>query len=1584
VLRVANALGEQLERPFVIAIDGIDHAARAGSQIDSFLGSLVAPDQVPPNVVFLIGGQPPDAYPQYPMWLRAPTPGVTRFDLPRLILEDTQQLAAARLPLAPAVEVVNAAREIWQRCAGHTLSTVFAIEEAALMAEDLSRLGDRLDSRHIASGVEAYYALIWSAATNHFSVSATPIRLAACLCLMPVRADADTVRAALVADEVDAVRSEDFLRQLRPLVVEDGNGFRVFHNDVRIFLNRLLQADAAVYRDCASRLADHLMAKGDARARHSAVQNLLGIALRRSDQAALFTPTYVMEGHAIGCSLDELTDQGLISAAALADVEPNWSLAHNVATGLRTLQQLRATLEWRSDDGSEHRPSTGPVATRSAERSVPPLADWNDDIVRAALDDILELNGRGEAARAVGAFRRWFGGLTPAEVARASNEASSRDAENVDRDSSFDVIRKLGRAASATRVLPPRSSGTTSDHAEAHFATGLLTDLGDTLRSRDFVLALRRVQRYFAGDVEQLLRQLIDTRSWKRCEYVLRTRGAHDGTSRSFQLTVAAAASLVGRSAMRESLVAPLLANRAATINGATSVTDGIGEASQRITMMAYAALIFGLEEPARDASGIREEIEQVYRKQQRDDRHDVAVSQVLHAAALLGSLARTTREAQPRALHVQATRVARVVKTLIATAHSGGYAQPFGFSSAAARLVSGFVDCSAQDPDLRDAIAQELEEQLRSEGFLNEFLEIAWRHLVRANRVGALVTYADLWVGPAGRAWNEAAADRHDIAIRVARLLQEVGEHERARAIRERLLWSDISYVGRKEYVLRQPIDWFEALAINSPFAWADDGLRLLAISREASRVGENRFGSQVEDAVLTAACISGPRSISQIARAPNGVLAKGTRGLISALTRMTKTAPVSRDDLIAIWSLCTGQLSWQIEMDRHHLADVRAELVAAAARADLADVATKMELAAPAEYACEPERANAASAYGRDYSALAGQSIAAAMRDMCNEQDWLGIGIVVERIANENAPDAADAISRAWATLALRAQRMWSYDGADRLFTAIFPLLSPAERWQGVQRSIALNVDSVPEYRAATLAESLDDLCRLAAIEHGPGAVREGLRRLLTMHEVWIGGNGRLPALSPIGIAADDSSVTSWGTVVVDILFQSLGRDEQSYVQAALRGLDRVTANDPRLFERVATHAQSAEPAIKRRLLFVAEAFARRQDAKPFREWLTTETMSPRLDIGLSAWSALRFGARALGESEPTWEESVVERPRVTTVARPMLIRPADSKGLLSIVGRASTTVLDRLAEACGDDLADVRSEFAASMRDDPPPLRPHVTRERSVGDMLLSGESDAEMDRLFTVLRRFERRGRFGAPIARLAQAIVPFVDPFVFLRTPRQCSSVDKWPIDDRLDSLMLAAPGESLERVTETDLDASACMIAATVRTYSRKWDVSLSVDHVVLSDVSEDEDQRVSVLNGRASLSSENSVELMTREGGAGQTWLTSDVGGLLPLIDATLDFFPSKIWRGVMGWEPDAHDPLTWKREGIRVAWFERLQGPVRRIYPGDLAYRQPILTRWVCIEDEWRRMAELVGRPERRVRARSAKLDPPSRVIC
>lgn len=75
---IASAYARDTGCTFVVAIDGIDHAARAGIVSETFLVTLPRPEYIPDNVKLLISGQPQESYPNYPLWLKRKDDNVKR------------------------------------------------------------------------------------------------------------------------------------------------------------------------------------------------------------------------------------------------------------------------------------------------------------------------------------------------------------------------------------------------------------------------------------------------------------------------------------------------------------------------------------------------------------------------------------------------------------------------------------------------------------------------------------------------------------------------------------------------------------------------------------------------------------------------------------------------------------------------------------------------------------------------------------------------------------------------------------------------------------------------------------------------------------------------------------------------------------------------------------------------------------------------------------------------------------------------------------------------------------------------------------------------------------------------------------------------------------------------------------------------------------------------------------------------------------------------------------------------------------------------------------------------------------------
>lgn len=104
---IASAYARDTGCTFVVAIDGIDHAARAGIVSETFLVTLPRPEYIPDNVKLLISGQPQESYPNYPLWLKRKDDNVKRLDVPGIERGDILSLVTQRYLTLDVVNIMR-------------------------------------------------------------------------------------------------------------------------------------------------------------------------------------------------------------------------------------------------------------------------------------------------------------------------------------------------------------------------------------------------------------------------------------------------------------------------------------------------------------------------------------------------------------------------------------------------------------------------------------------------------------------------------------------------------------------------------------------------------------------------------------------------------------------------------------------------------------------------------------------------------------------------------------------------------------------------------------------------------------------------------------------------------------------------------------------------------------------------------------------------------------------------------------------------------------------------------------------------------------------------------------------------------------------------------------------------------------------------------------------------------------------------------------------------------------------------------------------------------------------------------------
>ena len=416
VIRLADFVGQEIGRRFVIAVDGIDHAARAKQaqpkQIRDFFNSIPSPDELKGKAIrLLIAGQPAEYYPEeYPTWLAIENESVEVITLPALSVDDILELFKESKSRLQSDQLQTAANLVFTLTKGNTLGVVFAVAESENEVS-FDSWKESLEDRKLSGSLAGYYQSIWQSATANVSGVGSSIACAISMARKPVTPEQLT--DAFLSWNKPVGEWRHILQQLKPLLEFVEGGYRVRHNDVRIFLARKFQSFAPEERQrVAGELADYYMTEtSDRLSAHQTLFDLLKIANREVECAAVFDTDWVFEAVSVGMEIHELWREGIQAAQQLKAAD-NWDRVVSVACGLQTLNRI-------SDDADLMplrlmKTLVEPVL--ASESRVRPTDHWTTSIFSDVVYDIDKLCDGEEYVRARGLIERWFGGLSPIDV----------------------------------------------------------------------------------------------------------------------------------------------------------------------------------------------------------------------------------------------------------------------------------------------------------------------------------------------------------------------------------------------------------------------------------------------------------------------------------------------------------------------------------------------------------------------------------------------------------------------------------------------------------------------------------------------------------------------------------------------------------------------------------------------------------------------------------------------------------------------------------------------------------------------------------------------------------------------------------------------------------------------------------------------------------------------------------------------------------------------------------------------------------------------------------------------------------------
>lgn len=1589
VLRLSAVLAQEKGSPFVIVIDGIDHAARANRKgLPSLLASLPSPEMVPTGVRFMIAGQPSSAYPEYPLWLRSKNAMVVRVVIGPVDAHDVEILLAHSKTEIPQEDHEHVVRIVQGAAAGNTLATVFAVAEAESCVT-LAELDTRLSEKLLHSGVQEYYTKIWRAAVPESPAGLGPY-LSFVLSILRERVTGEMMHNAFSQWNISIPEWNDILKKLEPLVVCDPDGFRVRHNDIRVFLEQELRSDEASMQNIASLLSDYYMgASANPFFRQVSLFKLFELAGRELDKAKVFNPKWVLNAAAYGQDLSVLYQEAEEAFRAIPEAR-DWNIALSVACGGMTLNKLSDCVDAYPEvlDGVNRSQLYLPHCLET-ERFVPPITQWNISIIQQVLDDVKKIADRKEVNRARGLMENWFKGITPSKVISEVNGFIEDRVHDDDKRISTDaetIFEDWGRLVFRLKleVSIDDPSDDIQHQASYYFENGWTSECITTSESENVLSSLKAFNLRYLRTYENATEIAANKALWVVVNSLLKSI-EHERERLSLEFRVKAlywALKAAGNN--KENEWGKVLSEvRLGKLNGNYI----------EMSLMIFVAKSIGWLEIYRDTDAIASELTEALAGKKRTTGDRSALFLPLQVATMIGKVERLLLEKDLKNLSVLASAAAmqKVIEVIWESQYSDHFIENRILAlNLTFELIELCTDIGGSYGEMVLSIAIKETEKYP----VDQKMEILWEVLRCSGQKNRLRAWAEHWIGQEGAVWSgNGYSERAEIVSKLSSLCRAEGWGQLADFAEDRLRHRIIGYSSHKEYSFKEPFEWIVELLRYDPRAWHTEGIQLLNLCRECSdQGGDNRLSFKINNEVAAAAFRCGADNayafFNWIDPEIERYWLQSIRStLILAGSRAIEERYINGlPDVLAVWCCAVGLTRWFNKSQAKELTSLRDEILKTANREDIDKLLHYLKTITPGEFLREEyEKDQDGSKASKNEEAFMCSSCDLTCTiskfveniDEDTETRLWNIFRLSLYVAKENPANRAELMDTLFGLVNTnrRYSYSWDYRGQLHPLKELIAFIREDEIWNLMRAAIQTSGES---YWLYSIPHNVHLICLYLAAAEGIDSLRTGTQSLFEMHRLWSGlsdceANSRCDKNS-------DSGVDTWSGFAANILCRLLCSDSAETVTAALRGLCALVEIAPRAVSSLFTGIDGVQ---RSRLLIGAEVWAARQPQyfASIIDGVWKERKGLSLEDRIQLWICKIVAQQQLASIDfvssfisYTQAESTARRFKVimTKPKRLMEIAP-EMQGCVPIANifSISRNWLSRFRLITGGDTDDLENIIAEEIITRNDEFLEYSSSKKVKGFAIEDGDMTITAHRLDSILNKALEQELCKSiwndeNAGDVAMAVMPGDDPWVFRHSPLPSPKNFVWPDQKEVEEwLETNADNNNVQDklkllVMGADLPANQQVLGSYLRLFTSHYDCEM---WYWLENLAEG-----NVMAKRAPICpSSRSFQIILPD-----RFEPYSVSGyplvffsrsILRLSFSTLEIVPARILEEQLGWYPQPINPLVWLKGSQVVAKYETYHGPLEYNW-SRRNMRQSTLSRWVVDAEELQQLGDLCSK--------------------
>lgn len=1528
VLRLAEILSNKRGSKTVIAVDGIDHAARASEKL-TFLKHLPAPDLIPKGVLLLVSGQPANLYSSYPQWLKGKHSSVEVVDIPNIDLADVSMLLKEKTDFS-SNEILAFAHEIINMTKGNTLSVVYAVNAIADEANCDCAI-EKLRSSGLSDNIGEYYESIWVKANDeiqrhHGSGSNALGLIASSMHLL----DGAIYPHLLCRAFPEAFSGEHVARRdisiLSPLLKmrADGSAWPI-HNDFRLFVSsKALQSESKEYLEYSSgMLADAVMEMRDDIVKSCYAIRLLACSGRTEECIGLFDTSFVIDAVAHGVPWRILCEQ----AKTVYDMACESGKLENVfrvQLALSTLSQINEHFDY----WLERRPFLHFKGLVGIDYMVPPLSKETAALYSTMLDRCLWLLKDAESVeQSEELYGIWLTGLTPSKVAKMLSDQDGDGGRIRQGDGSSLLMSAWGEFAAARGIGydgPPVDSDLTSD------AEDLMTYYRDA-----YVRGLLKWRPLEGGMAEEFSRIPIsgDAAADMMRDILTGTLPAPSTARRAFFSRLASFSfdrplgTLAYIMCLSEGLP-PLRADRSQPL--LRSRKGGIYDNDFSLELFAE-SFVFGYESDRDDFGSMVLDMERAVAWLNGSHREHLSFIRTLRASACLGYSVGHDKFIRPETKEASVLREWSNAPSCLGTLTMETCAVPYMMFIAEKGAI--FSREALGDSDLEVFVFSDkpLCAKLRILDHLQEIgSEIPMKYL-----------QGEYGVDGSNLLTTQNAAEVHG----VLRALLLTYDRELALHCDESILFGTARFTDHKDYSLSNLVKIFGALS-DLGMVEESQALSLLVLDNAAVRAGDNRMSDALMRVVAGWAASEGASQLSKIRSWQPAY--KCDYSLIEFQLESLLAHAKSRDDVFAVFAGLLGHASCCSPDDfkslRLSVEACREKSAEFGCESDFTDAVFDIESAIEDIPVCKPSLAyNLESSEGncRSFSNLTDEEVeGVAFYQEVDSWNWEPIAESCSELVKrgfERKMVYSTLVKMRGATLA---NSGWIH--YSKSFTEIIDSIAIYADDVSYFKLLSYRNEKLGEYGFGAAADDIAHAILVRAQSKNPLLLKTMFELECDSKRKWITCNGKcdLPAMKQVNPIMPEPEALP--ELIADILLDSVIAHDPHRTEDAVRGVVWGGLHVGGIRNRVCKALPSMDP------------YARILLEKVLDRWMRAYPEDTDISICCS---------RLLDGVNRADEACVLS----IIAGAPELIVKSDMKDPDSI-GNGCSRIPSRIEgflsmaqTFCDDDCRDIRDVIESCCAEGPNPI---IDRYMRSGDTFLPicWLDDFCQELLYARICH----GRWQSiPSFIIASMLVDPADVWVFSRIP-----IVKDP--------STVGVSKAIDLFEAGDMTRAEDLVENLPKFNMRKDDICLGWKLYI--PYGNEEEYEYCGTARITSLSCENPDNVIDREFGCygllsfgvggrrsffskSSSSLCNELAGGVSMMFCDCQILPSFLMRK-LGFMPRVDNPLIWvDGAGNEVAWFEQFAFPVEYDYRPSAYYRQPRLWRWVCNKEAIEKVVESTG---------------------